>query len=98
MFRKTTTIVFALATLAACSTPGRDYSTISVGEQADHASCTARKFSEATILENKTGTIGGVIDGVLSAPERAAQATKKAARSCAREMNIDPDTVPGFRP
>jgi|GEM_PF-6340930 hypothetical protein len=91
-------ILCAALALAACTTSTRSYNDLSLEEKMRFENCRAEFIANRPILENKTGTIGGAIDGALNAGNRLAELNEKAARSCARTMGVTPATVPGLRP
>ena len=88
----------ALFALAACSSGNRPYQELGVGEKADFEKCRFEQIRQRPAVENKTGTVGGAIDGILDLPKRMAELNQKAIRECAGKMKVDPKTVPGWTP
>lgn len=95
MTRKPIILCAALA-LAAC-TAGKAYNDLSMEEKITFEKCRGEFISGSNILENKTGTIGGAIDGTLNAATRLGELNVKAIKECSGKQGVNPKTVPGYR-
>lgn len=89
--------LFALATLGACSTlpAGRDFNTLTLGEQVDYTSCVFEHVGSRIAPQGNTA--GSVLDSILSTPGKMQETTRNAANLCAVKMWINPGTVPGLK-
>ena len=94
MTRKPILLCAALA-LAACTT-GKAYHDLSMEEKVAFEKCRGEYISSSKILENKTGTIGGALDGTLAMATRLGEVNMKAIKECSGKHGVNPKTVPGY--
>ncbi len=94
MTRKPILLCAALA-LAACTT-GKAYHDLSMEEKIAFEKCRAEFISSSKLLENKTGTLGGAIDGSLAMATRLGEVNVEAIKKCSGKHGVNPKTVPGY--
>ncbi len=95
MTPKSITLCAALA-LAACAS-GKPYDDLPMGEKITFEQCRSGYIVSSEIVKNKTGTVGGAIDGALNALQRLEELNVKAIEGCAGKQGVNPRTVPGYR-
>lgn len=88
-------ILCAALALAACA-GGKDYKGLPMDEKITFEKCRGQFLSSSKIIQNKTGTVGGAIDGTLNAAQRLSELNQKAIKECASKQGVNPKTVPGY--
>jgi hypothetical protein len=92
---KTLALTFAILLLAACAAQ-KDFNKLSLGEQIDFSTCVFSSVGGKPLVHGQPQTAGALLDGLLGAGIKVQQNTREATLSCAHEMNINPDTIPGI--
>ncbi len=95
--KRTPIILCTAMALAACNA-GKNYSDLAMDEKIAFEKCRGEYISGSKIIENKTGTLGGALDGTLNAAKRLGELNGKAIKDCADKQGVNPKTVPGYSP
>jgi hypothetical protein len=89
-------ILCAALALAACES-GKNYKDMPMDEKITFEKCRAEFLASSNIIQNKTGTIGGAIDGTLESAKRLGELNRKAIKECGYKHGVNPKSVPGYR-
>ncbi|HEY0900996.1 MAG TPA: hypothetical protein VGD95_02620, partial [Micavibrio sp.] len=86
-------LLCAALALAACD-DGKKYNDLTMEEKIAFEKCRGEFIASSKIIENKTGTVGGAIDGTLNAAQRLGELNQKAIKECAKQHNVSAKSVP----